>query len=57
MVRRTTYSGNNYRSCIGGISDAVKMGGWWVLAHPASHQLMLSGHKLTRAHCFSAKAK
>ncbi|EEI6241988.1 hypothetical protein GUQ72_003251 [Salmonella enterica subsp. enterica] len=37
-------------------SSAVEMGGWWVLAHPASHQLMLSGHKLTKAHCFSAKA-
>ncbi|MBE0131813.1 hypothetical protein FOT72_28020 [Citrobacter amalonaticus] len=36
--------------------SAVKMGGWWVLAHPASHSLMLSGHKRTRAHCFSAKA-
>nr|DAQ78519.1 MAG TPA: hypothetical protein [Caudoviricetes sp.] len=24
---------------------------------PTSHQLMLSGHKLTKAHCFSAKAK
>ena len=35
---------------------AVEMGGWWVLTHPASHQLMLSGHKLTMAHCFSAKA-
>ncbi len=36
---------------------AVKMGGWWVLVAPASHSLMLTGHKRTTAHCFSAKAE
>jgi len=40
-----------------GLADYVKMGGWWVLVAPASHSLMLTGHKRTMAHCFSAKAE
>ena len=48
---------NKFRRCQYWRFPAVKMGGWWVLVAPASHSLMLTGHKRTTAHCFSAKAE
>ena len=39
------------------LAGLAKDNGGWVLVAPASHSLMLTGHKRTTAHCFSAKAE